>query len=356
MRLIRLTIINLRRTLKNPAIFLMTLLLPMIVLFGVVGPSSSGSSLGKIGILDKSSSKYSKEIIDSLSEQYEIENLEGNIEDSYDNLRDKKIAVIYVFDEKFHTSIDSGNVPKVMRYSVESGMGSIIAENIITDNINKSLEENINTGLSTNSVEAVIFDKYEKNNSDYYMTVLMICYFMMIGGSIFTDDIIKLKAQKVLKRTIATGNSDKTILGSLYLSSFILQSIMSVITLFLAIKIFNIENYNLGQGILSITLCSLITTSIIIVAIRWLKNQTIASLSVVIFGLLSFGLGIFGNILNEFTNVPEVIVYLSVISPFSWIEKIVNEGQILAPITVLVLMSAVFFTAGSFRLRDYVKE
>lgn len=356
MRLIRLTIINLRRTLKNPSVFLMTLLLPIIVLFGVVGPSSSGSSLGKIGILDKSSSKYSKEIIDSLSEQYEIENLEGNIEDSYDNLRDKKIAVIYVFDENFDTIIDSGNVPKVMSYSVESGMGSIIAENIITDNINKSLEENINTGLSTNSVEAVIVDKYENNNADFYMTVLMICYFMMIGGSILTDDIIRLKSQKVLKRTIATGNSDKTILGSLYLSSYIIQSIMSVITLFLAIKIFNIENYNLGQGILSITLCSLITTSIIIVATRWLKNQTIASLAVVIFGLLSFGLGILGNVLNEFTNVPQVIVYLSIMSPFSWIGKIVNEGQILVPIIVIVLMSAVFFTAGSFRLRDYVKE
>lgn len=356
MRLIRLTIINLRRILKNPTIFLMSFLLPMIVLYGIVGQNSNDNSLGEIGILDKSSSKYSKKIIDSLSEEYEIENLNGNIEDSYDKLRDKKISVIYVFDEKFDTTIDSGNVPKVKSYSVESGMGSVIAESIITDNINKLLEENINTGLSTNSVEAVIVDKNENNKADFYMTVLMICYFMMIGGSILTDDIIKLKAQKVLKRTIATGNSDKTILGSLYLSSFIMQSLISIITLFVSIKIFNIENYNLGQGILSIALSSLITTSIILAATRWLKNQGIASLAVVIFGLLSFGLGIIGNILSEFINVPEVIVYLSLLSPFSWISKIVNEGQILAPIIVIVLMSAVFFTAGSFKLRDYVKE
>lgn len=356
MRLIRLTIINLRRILKNPTLFLMMFLLPMIVLFGVVGQSSSDNSLGTIGVLDESSGKYSKKIIDSLDEEYEIENLEGNIEDSYNNLRDRKIGVIYVFDEKFDTDIDNGNVPKVKSYSAESGMGSIIAENIITDNVNKLLEENINTGLSTNSVQAVIVDKYENKTSDFYMTVLMICYFMMIGGSLLTDDIIKLKAQKVLKRTIATGNSDKTILGSIYLSSFIMQSIISGITLLLSIKIFKIQNYNLSQGILSIILCSLVTTSIILSATRWLKNQTIASLAVVIFGLISFGLSIMGNVLNEFTNVPEIIVYLSIISPFSWIGKIINEGQILAPIIVIVLMSAVFFTAGSFRLRDYVKE
>lgn len=356
MRLIRLIIINLKRILKNPSLFFMTFLLPMVVLYGIVGRNSSDNSLGKIGVLDESSKKYSKVIIEDLSKKYDVEILGGAIEDNYDALRDKKIAVIYVFDESFENTIDSGNVPKVKGYSVETGMGSIIAENIIIDNINKLLEETINTGLSTNLIEAVIVNKDESSNSDFYMTVIMICYFMMIGGSVLTDDIIKLKAQKVLKRSIATGNSDKVILGSLYLSSFIIQSLMSLLTLFASIKIFNIENYNWGQGILSIILCSLITTSIILSAIRWLKNQTIASLVVVIFGLLSFGLGVIGNILNEFINIPDIIVYLNVISPLSWIGKILNEGQIFAPIIVIILMSAVFFTAGSFRLRDFVKE
>jgi ABC-2 type transport system permease protein len=356
MRLIRLIIINLRRILKNPSLILMTFLLPMIVLYGIVGRNSDDNSLGKLGILDKSSEKYSKVIIDYLSEKYDIELLEGSIEDSYNALRDKKIAVTYVFDENFDTTIESGNVPKVKGYSVESGMGSVIAEKIITDNINKLLEENINTGLSTNSVEAVIVNNNESSNESFYMTVLMICYFMMIGGSLITDDIIKLRTQKVLKRTISTGNSDKTILGSLYLSSFIIQSIISSITLIVSVKLYKVENYNLGQGVLTIILCSLVTTAIIVAATRWLKNQTIASLAVVIFGLLSFGLGTVGNILDEFTNIPEFMVYLSVISPFSWLGKIVNDGQIFAPSIVIILMSAVFFTAGSFRLRDYVKE
>ena len=356
MRLIRLTIINLKRILKNPSLFLMTFLLPMIVLYGIVGKDSDDSSLAKIGILDKSSKRYSEIIIEDLSEKYDVQILEGNIEDNYNILRDKKIAVIYNLDENFDGAIDEGILPKVKSYAVDSGMGTVVAENIITENINKFLEENINTGLSTNSIEAVIVDKQNNNSSDYYMTVIMVCYFMMIGGSVLTDDIINLKSQKVLKRTISTGNSDKTILGSIYLSSFIIQSIMSSITLLVAIMLFDIENYKIFRGIISIILSGLISTSIITAATRWLKNQTIASLAVVVYGLLAFGLGIVGNILSEFINVPDILVYLSVISHFSWIGKILNNGEFLIPIIVLILMSAAFFTAGSFRLRDFAKE
>lgn len=356
MRLMRLTIINIRRILKNPSIFLMTFLLPMIVLFGIVGPSSKESSLGKIGILDKSSGKYSKEIIESLSEKYDVKNLEGNVEDSYNALRDNKIGVIYVFDENFESRIDNKSVPKVKSYSIESGMGSVIAEKIITDSINKILEEKINIGLSTNLVETVIVDNNEKDNSSYYMVVLMICYFMIIGGSILTEDILKLKTQKVLKRTISTGNTDTTILGSLYLSSFIIQSLISILTLVLAITLFKIENYNLTQGFLAIALCSLMTTSIVVAATRWIKNQSMASLAIIMCGLISFGIGIVGSNLTGFKNIPDVIKYLSILSPFSWIGRIINNGEIIAPIIVIVLMSLALFTAGSFKLRDYVKE
>lgn len=356
MRLIRLILINLRRNLKSPVILIMTFLLPMVVLFGVVGPKSDDPSLGKIGILDKSQGKYSKDLISVLSEKYDIKDLKGEVEDNYNDLRDKKLGVIYVIDENFEEFIDSGEMPKVKCYSIETDIGAVLGDNIISDYVNNLLKEGINDGLSTNTIKTIIVDKFQENKIDYVMTILMICYFMMIGGSILIDDIIKLKTQKVLRRTISTGNSDKVILGSLYLSAFILQSLMSSITLILAIKLFKIQKYNLGEGILVITLCSLVTTSLIVFTTRWLKNQTIASLAVVIFGLLSFGLGIFGGGIEEFDNVPQIISSLSIISPFSWLIQIINEGKILIPIIVIILMSGVFFTSGSFRLRDYVKE
>lgn len=356
MRLITLTIINIKRTIKNPAMLLMTFLFPMVVLFGVVGTGAEGSSLGKIGIIDNTSGKYSKNLIQELEEKYDIENLEGTVEDSYNDLRDKKLAMVYVLNEDFDKNIDLGKTPKIENYVVETGMGSIIAEDIINNYVNNLLEESINSGLSTNSIDSVIVESYEKDSNDYYMAVIMICYFMMIGATIITEDILKLKAQKVLKRVISTGNKDRQILGSLYISSFIIQAIISSLSLIVAIMMFKIERFNLGLGILAITLCSLITTAIIMTVTRWVKNQTLASLAVVIFGLLAFAVGILGTNLDEFSNVPKAIGYLSVISPFSWLGKIINGESIFISIIVIVLMSLAFFTLGSFKLRDYVKE
>ncbi|MBS5950852.1 MAG: ABC transporter permease [Clostridium sp.] len=356
MRLITLTIINIKRTIKNPAMLLMTFLFPMVVLFGVVGTGAEGSSLGKIGIIDNTSGKYSKNLIQELEEKYDIENLEGTVEDSYNDLRDKKLAMVYVLNEDFDKNIDLGKTPKIENYVVETGMGSIIAEDIINNYVNNLLEESINSGLSTNSIDSVIVESYEKDSNDYYMAVIMICYFMMIGATIITEDILKLKAQKVLKRVISTGNKDRQILGSLYISSFIIQAVISSLSLIVAIMMFKIERFNLGLGILAITLCSLITTAIIMTVTRWVKNQTLASLAVVIFGLLAFAVGILGTNLDEFSNVPKAIGYLSVISPFSWLGKIINGESIFISIIVIVLMSLAFFTLGSFKLRDYVKE
>ena len=63
-----------------------------------------------------------------------------------------------------------------------------------------------------------------------------------------------------------------------------------------------------------------------------------------------------GSSLMDISNVPEIITKLTLISPFYWLMQIADEGQILVGIVVLILTSAVFFTAGSFRLRDFVKE
>ena len=58
----------------------------------------------------------------------------------------------------------------------------------------------------------------------------------------------------------------------------------------------------------------------------------------------------------EFENVPEIVNKISLVSPFTWLLKIIETGNALVPTIVIILMSAVFFTAGSFKLRDFVKD
>lgn len=355
MGLIRLTLINIKRHLKNPFMLIVTLILPIgMILFLSNGSGSEG--IGTIGIIDNSKSLYSIDIIEKLNEKYSVYIVDGTIEDNNNLLMENKVGAIYVIDSNFKEILDKGETPKIKAYKSQSTAGSIMAEDTITSYINEKLQEDISKGLSTNATVATIHSEEVVDKGDYTMTIIMICYLMMIGGSIITDDIIKLKAQKVLRRTISTANSDIKILGSLFLSTFFIQGTLSSLSFVILQAILKMPNCNVYQGILIIFLASMFTTAVVVAATRWIKNQSLASLFIVLFGLLSFGISMFSLEFNAFESVPNIINKISVISPFTWFLKIINTDEVLVPIIVVALMSAVFFTAGSFRLRDFEKE
>lgn len=354
MQLGRLVLINIKRQLKNPGILLMTIVMPVIMLLFMNG-TSSDEKLEGVGIIDNSKSNYSKEMILELEKEYTIDKLSGQIEDNYNLLRENKLGVIYVIDSNFQKQIEDGKVPEVKSYTVETSNGSMMAENIIKNYIFNKLEEKISEGLSANSINTVVKNIKEEKET-YKMTIIMLCYFMMLGGGIVSTEIIRLKEQKVLRRTIATANKDVTILGSLFISSFLLQGILSVAGFIFIANITKIPANKIPEGSFIIFLGSLITTAIVVAATRWIKNPVIASLSTMVFGLLAFGLGMLGTELTDYENIPASISRISIISPFTWLLRIINTNEIIVPTLIIVLMSLVFFTAGSFRLRQFVKE
>ena len=356
MGLIRLTFINIKRQLKNPFVIIITLLMPVVMLLIINGGKGEGSDkIGTIGIVDKSNSIYSQEIISELEENYNI-TLTGEAEDNFNLIRDNEVGAIYVIDNSFSESLEYGKIPEVKCYSNGTGNGLILADEIITSYISKIAQENISEGLSTRAVKTIINNEKIEDKSEYIMIVLMLCYFMMIGGSIISEEIIKLKEQNVLRRTIATANSDRAILGSLFMSSFIIQAVLCSLGLVILIAVLKPENANVGQGILAVVLGSLITTSLIVAVTRWIKNKTLASLAIVVIGLIAFVTSMMQWGMDSVENIPIFIEGLSIISPFTWLLKVIDTGNIFMPCLVLILMSVVFFTAGSFRLRDFVKE
>lgn len=354
MQLGRLVLINIKRQLKNPGILLITIVMPVIMLLFMNG-TSSDEKLEGIGIIDDSKSNYSKEMILKLEKEYTIDKLSGQIEDNYNLLRENKLGVIYVIDSNFQKQIEDGKAPEVKSYTVETSNGSMMAENIMKNYIFDTLEEKITEGLSTNSINTVVKNIKEEKET-YKMTIIMLCYFMMLGGAIVSIEIIKLKEQKVLRRTIATANRDVTILGSLFISSFLLQGILSVVGFIFLANIIKIPANKIPEGSFIIFLGSLITTAVVVAVTRWIKNPVIASLFTIIFGIFAFALGVLGTEFTDYKNIPASINRISIISPFTWLLRIINTNEIIIPTLIIVLMSLVFFTAGSFRLRQFVKE
>lgn len=354
MRLIQLTIVQMKQYLKNPMILIMGFLFPTILLLAIFG-FDHGSEI-KIGVINNDNSEISIKLIDKLSEEYSVKEYKGTLNDNMSHLKDNEVGAIYVIDEDFSKLLQDRKVPKISAYKKEVQAGEIKAENIIDTFVKGNLEEKAEVGLSSNYIETVIEKEEESDKEKFLESLLMIFYFMLLDSSLIIDNILKLKAAKVLRRSIVTPNSDRQILGGIFIASFLIQGMLSSLAFVIVNAVVSFNNVNIPLSFLVIMLCSLVCTSIVIAATRWLKNPVIARFAVMIFAIVAMGLALVGLNLMDISNVPEIITKLTLISPFYWLIQIADEGQILVGIIVIILTSAVFFTAGSFKLRDFVKE
>ena len=353
MRLLELTFVNIKRYLKNPVVLIMIFILPIAAMVSIFG--SDDNEHKTIEVIDNDKSILSQELIDELSKDFNITIIDGNEENYFDDLRENKFGAIYVIEKGFSENIENKEVPKIKSYIKEEVNGLLVAQNIIDEFIKKSIKDEIKEGLNTNYIKTVV--EYENSSKeDNAITIVMICYFILLGSSIISDDIAKLKKQKVLKRAITTGNSDICILGGMFLAAFIVQSILSILAFIFISKFADINELNILNAIIAVVLTSLLSTSLIVFSSRWIKNPQLISFINVIYGIFAFGCGMLSIDFNSFSNIPNIVESISIISPFYWINKISLNGEYIIPIIVVVLMSLVFFTAGSFKLRDFVKE
>lgn len=353
MKLLNLILVNIKRQLKNPAILLMLILFPLGMLLFL--NDSDNEKIDKIGIINNENSIQSEKLINNLKERYEIRELTEKINDNLELIENNELTGIYVIPNDFENKLNKGEIPNIEVYKKEDSLGTLMSDSIIESFIKDSLKEKSSNGINDNYIKTKIEKKEINDKQNEGFNVIMICYFMFMGGSIISEEIINLKNQNVLKRMITTSNTDKEILGGLFISSFLIQGILSSLVYLIVVKLLKIENSNIPLGILTIFLSSIVSTSIIIAVTRWIRNITLASLTMVIFSLIMFCLGTFNSNIDILKN-PPAIFKVGIVSPFYWMLKIIETENLIIPVIILILMSLVFFTLGSFKLRDFVKE
>lgn len=340
--------VNIKRYLKNPVIVLMSFALPIITL-GVTF-SSGNTKTSQIAIINNDSGNLSIELIKEMDKEFKVKEYKGETNEYIQELKDSKIGAIYVISPDFSNKIINLEVPKVEEYVVEESSGAILAENIIDNYIKGYINENSNT------IEIIVKDNDGEERDKFIVTMLMISYLMIIGSSIISEDIIKLRLQKVLKRTLSTANSDRAILGSILIAGFLIQSILTLLAFFVVTIVLDIKVFSAINVAIVIILSSLLSTALVIFTSRWIKNPQLSSLVGVIYGLFSIVLAMMKFNLIGFENIPKKLMSLNTLSPLSWVVDILEGKNIILASIVIVLMSLVFFTAGSFRIRDFVKE
>lgn len=347
MRLLDLTICNIKRYLKNPNVFLLIFMLPIVIVCGV-------SFLNKaekinIAVFNKDNGEYSKQLIELLSEEFKVIEYHNDIQDYNEILDKNNISGIYEINESFSEDILNKRYPIVNLYTLEDDLDTVEVSDYI---IEKFINEKINATID----EIKIIENNNKEYEEYVFLVILISYLMILSSTAFSEDIIKIKNQNVLKRILATGNSDRLILCSMYLAAFILQTITTLLALAIIVSFNNIVVYNVLNTIIVIILSSLLSTALVVVTTRWVKNRSIASIINIVYALLAMLLSaekIEGTYLE---NLPECISKFSMFSPITWFVDIIHGENILISIIIVVIMSIMFFTVGSFKLREYVED
>ena len=356
MNTIRLTFANLKRYIKSPSLLSGMILMPALLIgfsFFSAGDSDSPMYLAPVAIVGDIDGKYEKKLINELELKDNL--FKSNDKDkAIDLLKNNKVSAVFIFNKTFSNDIDVLKRPTIQCIKTDEGGGSLWIESKIESFINDSLKYKIDPHFNSKITSTKVVEN-EKTSSDpgIVVSVFLICYSMYINASYLCSDLLNLRTSNVLRRMISTKNKDIEILLSIFLSIFILQSIVYCMIL-LFIKI--ISGFDMGLSmILLIMANSFTSTGLVILITRIFKNSGAISMVVTFYAIIGLGLSLPTLIPSIGFNIP-ILVNISKFTPFYWNIDALKSDNISLNIIVLLLLGLSFITAGSFKLRDFAKN
>ncbi|WP_055069741.1 ABC transporter permease [Clostridium massiliamazoniense] len=353
MKILLLTWINIKRYLKNLGVIGMLFIIPVILVTAmslINQKQLNGESIEKeaLYIIDNDKSEKSKELIDDFKGYNVIVEDEKAIIKKVEN---SEIDFAYKIEKGFEEALNEKKSPNIDQL-IGNEDGNFKVSSIINNFINK------NIGLKeVNPIETVgLIINEEADKFITVINIMMICYFIILSNTNIVMDFLKLRENKILKRVIGTPNKNYEIIGSMFLAIFILQFISSCLILFIISAILKLDVLIMSNIFLVLILNNLFSTSVAIVGTRWLKEKGAVEI-IVLYGLVSFILGIIPVVANMIgIEISVVINKIAMISPFYWFGNILNSKDIILSSLIVIIITICFFTAGSFKLRDFIKE
>ena len=170
---------------------------------------------------------------------------------------------------------------------------------------------------------------------------------MYINASMFSTDLLEMRENFILKRSIVSRSSGKAILGSVLSAYGLIFLVMNIIA-FAMVMIFNEMPIKfLGLIIAYLFVNVAFTVAYILVMVRIFKKKELLS-------SISMGIAIL------FVVIPQVIrdtafESLSMLSPFHWTMEGLDYASFFPQGLVILLMAMALFTAGSFKVEELAK-
>lgn len=387
--MIYMAVLHLKRLLiQSKKVFLLTILMPTAVVCLVtflLSGSKSNVSIN-VGVVNNDNGAYGKGLLKSLEkEDFVINKLSYG--DAKTKVKKNVEGIVLVIPYNFTEKIRNGEKPVVEILKTENGnmdssivnqvnayIGKKVIENGTSDKILKS-GANIEKNKFDTDMKKASNDKYVTVSSSYVahdgvqslagaVSSNLIVSFLMYSMMYIVMDLYALRKEKILFRSLSTPNSNSEVLGSIFLSMFVILFMQSALLVTITKFAFNIY---WGKSMLAVMLVFLVLDLVVlsagIVAARWAKSEEQISPVVSLMVTLTCALGGSFMPLDQIPNFPEVLKKIAYFTPQNWAVSALNDVvlknsgvyDILPKLFILLLFAGVFFAAGALQFRETVK-
>lgn len=365
MKILRLTFIYYKRLMKDMNNLVVMLLMPLVVILGCYYITNDKVSMLDVNVAFniEDRSGYSEEMINKLKISKAVFYNEKS--KAMELLEKNDVVAVYVIPENFTKDINSGKKPVIQSYKKDDGNATLPVEIGINDYLNKKVKEQLLLKHGIIADKDQLYDLTAKTNIEAYkkkmgsklsLAVIMIIYFIIINSNNLGVELINLKKQKILSRAITTANKGYEIVGSIFIAMFFLQVSINLLVLIIGKFLIGYALVDMDIIFANIALACMISISLGLFVTRIFENPGVASMMLTIFSVISTMLGTLSLSGDAMRNMPWILHNLAKFTPQYWLLDSIDKASLFPNSLVLVLMALALFTAGNYKLSDFVNR
>lgn len=361
MKFIRMVLVNCKKYLKDYANILMMFVVP-IVCVGMVnalaGQGSSGLDL-KVSIVNLDKGELGNKLIEEL----DVNSIYDNKDMALEDLKNYESIAVYEIPESFTENINEGTKPIINSYKIEEGNSTLIFESQIEENISNLMKVklfkdnniiNEDSELDKNIVDIEYNMHKGLLSTESFIPIVLIIFFLVTFSANITVDLLRLRKQRILERFLTTNNKGYEIMGSIYISMWLVQIIFYTLSFILLDTVFKYNFDNFGILLLNIALMSMVSISLGIMVSRLFKNEGVASLVVYLTSLVMFF--VYMTSIETVGMTEGIMSILAKFTPFYWSLGSIEQSVLFPNVFILLLFALIFFSAGSIKYSSFAKK
>lgn len=387
MKIIQYSFMHLQRILKDKKILLLGMLMPTLVVSLVVFFTNKSKNVSSssiyVDVVNQDTGLKGEELINELEDTGVINLTKVTLEDGERRVKSGNSSFAIIIPEKFSSALEQadseatevsilklsqGNIDnivsnKINSFIINNKLATKVANNINSDNSDKLKNKLINNIQDSKvKVEKSTFSTEEKTKTVNMAFLGVMISFMMYTMIYFVNEIMEIKRNGTLRRSISTPNSNITIGGALLLSFLVTEWIQVAVMVGFTKIVLKVNWGNSYAALfLVFTAFILVILSLGLLLSRWMKNETQSAIVVNMVATLT------GAVSGCFVSVeylPGIFQKIASFTPQNWVLNALTEVMlnnkgiysVLPSIGILLLFAAAFFTAAASSLRKVAQN